>query len=73
MSSWSLRWSGGRFRFSAAMETQPELVAQHYTAAGLTEQAVPYWQRAGQHASDRSANLEAISHLTIGIELLTNP
>ena len=58
-------------RFPAAMETQPELVAQHYTAAGLTEQAVPYWQRAGQHASDRSANLEAISHLTIGIELLT--
>ena len=38
--------------------------------AGLTEQAVPYWQRAGQHASDRSAYLEAISHLTTGIELL---
>ena len=29
-----------------------------------------YWQRAGQHASDRSAHLEAISHLTTGIELL---
>ena len=29
-----------------------------------------YWQRAGQHASDRSANLEAISHFTTGIELL---
>ena len=36
----------------------------------LTEQAVPYWQRAGQQASDRSANLEAISHFTTGIELL---
>ena len=46
------------------------MVAQHYTAAGCAEQAVPYWQRAGQHASDRSANLEAISHLTTGIELL---
>jgi predicted ATPase len=52
------------------VETQPELVAQHYTAAGCTEQAVRYWQRAGQQASDRSAHLEAISHCTTGIELL---
>src|SRR5439155_27054006 len=57
-------------RFPASVETQPELVAQHYTAAGCAEQAVPYWQRAGQQASDRSANLEAISHCTTGIELL---
>jgi class 3 adenylate cyclase/predicted ATPase len=57
-------------RFPALVETQPELVAQHYTAAGCTEQAVIYWQRAGEHASDRSAHLEAISHCTIGIELL---
>jgi predicted ATPase len=53
------------------VETQPELVAQHYTAAGCTEAAVVYWQRAGQQASDRSAHLEAISHFTTGIELLT--
>ncbi len=58
-------------RFPAAVETQPELVAQHYTAAGCTQQAIPYWQQAGQHASARSAHLEAISHLTTGIELLT--
>ena len=57
-------------RFPASVETQPELVAQHYTAAGCAEQAVVYWQQAGQQASDRSANLEAISHLTTGIELL---
>ncbi len=57
-------------RFPALAETQPELVAQHYTAAGCTEQAVVYWQRAGQHASDRLAHLEAISHFTTGIELL---
>jgi predicted ATPase len=31
---------------------------------------VHYWLRAGQQASDRSAYLEAISHLTTGIELL---
>ena len=57
-------------QFPETVATQPELVAQHYTAAGCTEQAVVYWQRAGQQASDRSAHLEAISHLTTGIELL---
>jgi predicted ATPase len=57
-------------RFPASVETQPELVAQHYTAAGCTEPAVAYWQRAGQQASERSAYLEAVSHLTTGIELL---
>jgi predicted ATPase len=32
--------------------------------------AIPYWQRAGQRAIQRSANLEAIAHLTRGPELL---
>jgi class 3 adenylate cyclase/tetratricopeptide (TPR) repeat protein len=58
-------------RFPELCEAQPELVAQHYTAAGCDEQAIPYWQRAGQHASERSAHVEAISHFTTGIELLT--
>jgi class 3 adenylate cyclase/predicted ATPase len=58
-------------KFPALVETQPELVAQHYTAAGCVEQAIPYWQQAGQLAGDRSAHLEAISHFTTGIELLT--
>ncbi len=57
-------------RFPEVVATQPELLAHHYTAAGCTEQAVAYWQRAGEHASDRSAHLEAISHFTTGIELL---
>jgi class 3 adenylate cyclase/predicted ATPase len=58
-------------RFPNTAETQPELLAHHYTAAGLTAQAIPYWQRAGQHASARSAHLEAVSHFTTAIELLT--
>jgi TOMM system kinase/cyclase fusion protein len=57
-------------RFPATVDTQPELVAQHYTEAGLAEQAVGYWQRAGEQASDRSAYLEAISHFTTGLALL---
>ena len=57
-------------RFPETVETQPELVAQHYTAAGCVAQAVGYWQRAGHQASERSAHLEAISHVTTGIALL---
>ena len=57
-------------RFPDTVETQPELLAHHYTEAGLGEQAIPYWQRAGQRATQRSANVEAISHLTKGLELL---
>ena len=57
-------------QFPETVETQPELVAQHYTAAGCHEQAILYWLRAGQQASDRSANVEAISHVTAGLELL---
>jgi len=45
-------------------------LAHHCTEAGLTEQAVGYWQLAGQRAIERSADTEAISHLTKGLELL---
>jgi class 3 adenylate cyclase/tetratricopeptide (TPR) repeat protein len=57
-------------RFPETAESQPELVAHHYTEAGLTAQAIPYWERAGQRAIQRSANEEAVAHLTTGIELL---
>jgi class 3 adenylate cyclase/tetratricopeptide (TPR) repeat protein len=56
-------------RFAETAVTEPELLAQHYTAAGLHDQAIGYWHRAGQRASERSANLEAIAHLTKGVEL----
>jgi predicted ATPase len=52
------------------METQPELLAHHYTEAGRAEQALRYWQDAGKRAVQRSANVEAINHLTRGLELL---
>ena len=58
-------------RFPNLCETQPELLAQHYTEAGLMAQAVLYWQRAGQRAVQRSAHVEAVAHLTRGLALLT--
>jgi class 3 adenylate cyclase/predicted ATPase len=57
-------------QFPETTETQPELLARHYTETGLTEEAVHYWHHAGQRASERSAHLEAISHLRIGLALL---
>ena len=57
-------------RLPETIETQPELLAHHYSEAGRAEQALPYWQDAGKRAVQRSANVEAISHLTRGLELL---
>jgi class 3 adenylate cyclase/predicted ATPase len=57
-------------RFPQTKETQPELLAHHYIEAGSIEQALPYWQKAGKRATQRSAYVEAISHLTKGLELL---
>lgn len=51
---------------------EPELLAYHYTAAGLTEKAVSYWRLAGRVAISRSAHMEAVSHLTQGLALLDN-
>jgi predicted ATPase/class 3 adenylate cyclase len=56
--------------FPDTAQTQPELLAHHYTEAGLNVHAVPYWQRAGQRASERSAYVDAIAHLTQGLALL---
>jgi predicted ATPase len=57
-------------QFPETTETQPELLAHHYTEAGLTEQSIAYWYKAGQKASEGSAHVEAISHLHQGLALL---
>ena len=57
--------------FPTVAEAEPELLAHHYTEAGLHAQAVQYWQRAGERAMQRSATVEAIAHLTKGLEVLT--
>lgn len=57
-------------RFPELVETQPELLARHYTEANRQALAVPYWYRAGVRAGTRSACVEAITHLNKGLELL---
>ena len=56
-------------RFVDIVASQPELVAHHFTEAGLIEKAIGYWLQAGKNAALRSANLEAVAHLQRGIEV----
>jgi hypothetical protein len=56
--------------FAQKTESEPELVARHLTEAGLTEEAISYWRKAGQQAWARFANKEAEAHLSKTIELL---
>src|SRR5262249_56206926 len=50
-------------RFPDTVATQPELLAHHYTEAGLAAQAVGDWNTAGQRARQRSAHREANRHI----------
>jgi class 3 adenylate cyclase/tetratricopeptide (TPR) repeat protein len=54
-------------RFAQRIEAQPELVARHFSEAGLPEKAIGYWLQAGRLAAARSANVEAIAHLRAGL------
>src|SRR5439155_16449258 len=57
-------------RFPETAEVQPELLAHHYTEAGLTEQALAKWQQAGDRDVKRSANVEAVQHFRKALALL---
>jgi len=53
-------------QFPQTAVTQPELLAHHFTEAGLPEKAIGYWLKAGLRSRERSAEIEAIGHLTKG-------
>jgi class 3 adenylate cyclase/DNA-binding winged helix-turn-helix (wHTH) protein len=57
-------------RFPNLTTTEPEVLAHHFTAAGLTEAAIPLWQAAGELALKRWALTEAIAHLNEGLKLV---
>ena len=48
---------------------EPEVVARHFTQAGIADAAIEWWQQAGEQALRRSAYVEAISHLTAALTL----
>lgn len=57
-------------QFPDVAETEPELLAHHYTEAGHAEAAILHWKRAGRRASARAACVEAVAHLEKGLALL---
>ena len=52
-----------RDSFPVIAETEPEVLAYHFTEAGLGEVALGWWRKAGQQALKRSAYSEAVAHL----------
>jgi class 3 adenylate cyclase/tetratricopeptide (TPR) repeat protein len=56
-------------RFPDVVMSEPEIVARHFTEAGIIDLAINYWIKAGNLALSRSANAEAVKHLRRGIEL----
>jgi predicted ATPase len=57
-------------KFTEIAQSRPGLLGHHYTEAGLAAEAIPYWYEAGKKAAQASADLEAVAHLTKGLELI---
>ena len=55
-------------QFPQIAENQPELLAHHWTEAGLIEKAAGFWGKAAQRSLERSALVEAVAHLTRALE-----
>ena len=56
--------------YAESAKAEPELLAHHYTEAGLADRAIPYWQEAGRRAAERVADVEARAHLQQALKLL---
>jgi class 3 adenylate cyclase/tetratricopeptide (TPR) repeat protein len=52
------------------IEDQPELLAYHYSMAGIAELAARYWLAGGRRARSRSANLEATVQFQKALEFV---
>jgi class 3 adenylate cyclase/predicted ATPase len=58
-------------RFPDIAETEPELLAYHYTEANAVDRALTYWRRAADRAAARLAYVEALAHVEKAKTLLT--
>jgi predicted ATPase len=55
-------------QFAARAAVEPELLAHHFTQAGLIEDAIEWWGKAGQQSLERSALVEAVEQLTRALD-----
>jgi predicted ATPase len=56
--------------FPEILDSQPELLAQHYAEAGLVEQSVAWWGKAGRRSAARLAMAEAAAQFQKGLDQL---
>jgi predicted ATPase len=56
--------------FPDRVAREPEVLARHFSEAQQPDRALGYWLAAGERAIQRSANQEAIGHLTAGLAQL---
>jgi len=52
------------------MDSQPEILAQHYAEAGLVDKSVIYWSKAGHRSAAHSAMTEAAAQFQKGLDQL---
>ena len=57
-------------QFPERASAEPEVMARHAELAGQTDEAITYYQRAGEEAQARSAHAEAIAQFRKAIALL---
>ena len=56
--------------FPEVAETEPELLAHHYTEAHLIDRALAYWRQAAERAAKRLAYIEALGHVDAAVKLV---
>ena len=52
----------------SAAAPEPELLAYHFTQAGLNDAAIEWWGKAGQRSLERSALVEAVGQFTRALD-----
>jgi tetratricopeptide (TPR) repeat protein len=57
-----------RDEFAGTAAAEPEVLAHHFTQAGMTEAAVEWWGKAGQRSLERSALVEAAQQFTRALD-----
>jgi class 3 adenylate cyclase/predicted ATPase len=57
-------------RFPEVAETEPELLAHHYTEANVVDRALAYWRQAAERAATQLAFIEALGHVDRAMKLV---
>jgi class 3 adenylate cyclase/tetratricopeptide (TPR) repeat protein len=57
-------------RFGQIADAQPELLAHHFSEAGLITLAINWWERAALRSAMRSNNIEAVNQFNRALKLL---